>query len=451
MIILKKAGKTALSISYFLTLLFLFFYVVVQGPIAVNQISLSSQSILQDNLFPFSLADLGVQNNETLALIEFYLQILLGFISCTLISSTFQKVFGFQLLINLLISLIFLSPYYSPIIFGIHIINNGYAYPIFLITIRYLLLGLVFKEFSSYLKFFIFSTMAILMRRHFIFLPVIGFVSLIYSFVFHRDAYFGKKIILILALIFTIIVPDMSERYLNYLKSGEFISLPFAGFQLAVTPIYISTPEDLSRIENLEVANLLYSIRGSLETEGLLYENMNQIEETPFNFRFKTFFESYEKIAYERIKPFIQQLAIQNSVFVDQALIGLSLSLIYNNFFRYLMVYSQNISYHMGGYFMTGLMFIIFISSFVCHIQTLGKFSLVSLFISFIAFSNYILVGLLEPVTPEYGFYTDSLAQALIFSIISFVFRTQRSVDSSAGSSDQQTIAWMNSEEPKIS
>lgn len=448
MIFWKKAGKTALSVSYFLTLLFLFFFVVVQGPIAVSKVSLSSQSILRDSLFPFSLADLGLENNEILALIEFYFQIILGFIGCTLIANTFQKIFESELLITLLITLIFLSPYYSPLIFGVHIINNGYAYPLFLITVRYLLLGLVFKEFSSYLKFFIFSTVAIIMRRHFIFLPIIGFVSLIYSFIFHNNSYYGKKIFLMLALLISIIVPDLSERYVNYLRSGQFISMPFTGFQFAVTPIYVSTPEDIGYIENQALANLLFSIRNILAAEGLLYDNVAQMQDTPLNFRFRTFFESYEKIAYERLKPIIQQVATQDPALVDQAFIVLSLSLIYNNFFRYMMVYTHNIISYMGGYFMAGLMLVIFITSFICHIQRLGKFSLVSLIISFMTFSNYILVALLEPVTQEYGFYTDSLAQALIFSLISYVFKSQRTNDK-LDNSQQEQSPWIALKEPK--
>lgn len=448
MIFWKKAGKTALSVSYFLTLLFLFFFIAVQGPIAVSKVSLSTQSILQDSLFPFSLADLGLENSAMIALIEFYLQIFLGFIGCYLIANTFQKIFETEALITLLITMIFLSPYYSPLIFGIHIINNGYAYPLFLITVRYLLLGLAFKEFSSYLKFFIFSTIAIIMRRHFIFLPIIGFVSLIYSFIFHRESYYGKKIFLMLALLASIALPDLSERYVNYLRSGQFITMPFAGFQFAVTPLYISTPEDIGYIENKGFADLLLNIRNMLGAEGLLYDNTAQVEDSPLIFRFRTFFESYEKIAYERLRPLIQEAAAQQPALVDQALIALSLSLIYNNFLRYLMVYSHNIIYHMGGYFMACLMLVIFITSFICHIQRLGKFSLVSLIISFTAFANYILVALLEPVTQEYGFYTDSLAQALIFSLISFVFKSQRTT-ARLDASQQDEPTWIALKTPK--
>lgn len=96
---------------------------------------------------------------------------------------------------------------------------------------------------------------------------------------------------------------------------------------------------------------------------------------------------------------------------------------------------------------MTGLLLLIFITSFVYHIQHRGRFSLVSLILTFMTFSNYILVALLEPVTQEYGFYTDALTQALLFSLLAFLFKSQRGKNR-VDEWDDQGPVWKGVEKP---
>lgn len=425
----KKAGKTALSLGYFLTLLALFAFIAIQGPIVVEKTGVSTESILRDNLFPFGLEDFGLLMNPTFAMVNFGFQIIFGFFSAYLVGRTFQKLFELNTILTLIVTLIFLSPYYSPLVFGIHIINNGYAYPVFLLSVRFLLHGLVFREFSSYMLFFLLSAIAVIMRRQFVFLPVIGITSLIYSLVFDYEEYFGKKIFLILGVVGSILAPDLSERYMNYLKDGRFVSVPFAGLQFAMAPLYVSEAGDAMMFkDNPDLGELFLSIRAPLVTEKLTEQSIGGGENVPLLLRYRPFFENYNKIAYTQIKPIIDSLSNDRPDLVDQGLITISLGLIFKNFGNYALVYLHNIIYYMGGYFLTGFIFLIFVTSFVYHIQYRGRFSLVALMITFIAFSNYILVALLEPVTQEYSFYTDSLIQALLVALVSFLFRSQRGV-----------------------
>ena len=310
--------------------------------------------------------------------------------------------------------------------FGIHIINNGYAYPVFLLTVRYLLHGLVFREFSSYLMFFLLSTVAVILRRQFVFLPVVGVASLAYSLIFDYEDYYGKKIFLVLALLSSVLLPDLSERYTTYLQTGRFTSIPFVGFQFVVTPLYVSQADDGAVLGSQDLSDLFTTIRTPLAEEALTEDAFDGEEEIPLMLRYRNFFENYETIAYEKLKPMIESISSDDPLLIDQGLITLSLFLIFANFGKYSLVYLHNITYHMGGYFMASLMLLIFITSFVYHIQHRGRFSLVALVITFMAFSNYLLVALLEPVTQEYSFYTDSLTQALLFALISFLFKIQK-------------------------
>lgn len=445
----KKTGQTAVSIGYFITLLTLFAYIAIQGPIVTAKIGPSSNSILRNNLFPFSLADMGLLNSPAFGMIDFASQIILGFLSAYLIARTFQELFDLSVVATLLVTLVFLSPYYSPLVFGVHVINNGYAYPVFLLTVRYLLRGLIFKEFSSYLLFFFFTAIAIILRRQFVFLPVVGIAALVYSLIFDYEEFYGKKIFLGLALLASIFLPDLSERYANYLKTGQFVSIPFVGFQMAVTPLYVSKVDDVNLFTSKpELANMFLAIRQPLAAEGLTQDVAERQEDIPLMRRYRNFFETYETIAYGKLKPLIEGISRENPALVDEGLITLAMGLIFANFGQYFLIYLHNIIYHMGGYFMTVLFLLIFITSFIYHIQYKGRFSLVSLVITFLAFSNYILVALLEPVTQEYGFYTDSFTQALLLALIAFLFRTQRGKTQMNEESPESQRNWRGVEKP---
>lgn len=443
----KKTGQTVLSIGYFVTLLCLFTYVVIQGPIVGVKTDPGAQSILQESLFPFSLQDTGLFESRAFTLAEFFFQIFIGFLGAYLMGRTFQRIFELGSISTLLVTLIFLSPYYSPLVFGIYIINNGYAYPLFLMTTRYLVHGLVFREFSAYIKFFVFTTIVIIMRRQFMFLPIVGLASLVYSFIFDAEIYYGRKIYLTVCFLLSIILPDLSERTTTYLENGSFVSVPFAGYQFFMTPLYVSTEEDATLFQGDTLAGLFSSARELVLSQGLTEENLIAEQGPALMSRFQNYFSTYDLIAYGQLKPLIDSLAQENPQLVDEGLIAISMALIYNNFSDYILVYTHNIIYHMGGYYMTGLLLLIFITSFVYHIQHRGRFSLVSLILTFMTFSNYILVALLEPVTQEYGFYTDALTQALLFSLLAFLFKSQRGKNR-VDEWDDQGPVWKGVEKP---
>ena len=94
----KKTGQAALSIGYFTTLLLLFIYIAIQGPIVVAKGGPSAESILRNNLFPFGLEDMGLLNSPTFGMINFAIQILLGFFSAYLMGRTFQRFIYFEFL-----------------------------------------------------------------------------------------------------------------------------------------------------------------------------------------------------------------------------------------------------------------------------------------------------------------------------------------------------------------
>lgn len=435
MILWKNFGQKTLSAGYIFILFLLFLLMAMHGPGLMEMPQdPSKQSILHDTLSPIFLQDFGENLAAPLAFLDIYGTLVLGFLGAYSLAKTFGKLFNTGNGIVFFMVLIFLSPYMRPVLGEKPIAHLGYSYPLFLFSIRNLIWGLARCDSVHLMRFFLLSSLGVVLKRHFLFLSLGGCLAALCAFLLNPQGYKGKKRWVLLGVLLSLGIPDLCERTMNYRRSGAFITLPFVGFQFMMTPLYISSSEDMASLPP-PVSAFLGALRQPLADAGILYDapdtpspvNAGDTQgpegpQSPSQ-KIQRFFNAYDTLAYTSIKPLIQTAAAQNPTQADQFLILMSLTLIFNNFMKYVTVYLENIIVHMGGYFMAGLGLLIFVGAFRAQLLYRDTLSLVTLCVSSLCFANYSLVALLEPVKPVYSFYTETLLQGILVILITKAFQ----------------------------
>lgn len=420
----ERLKQHSISTFFFIGLFILYAMIALQGPIENPTHDPLTNSILKDSLFSLGNFDLGILTPQYQSVVKFLFQLFFGFMGAYVLGITFRDLFLAGPLTTFLVTMTFLSPYYYPVVFGEYLITDGYAYPFFLITVRFLLKGMVFRDKGALFLFYLLVIVDTIMHRQFMFLSIVGLLSLIYALAYDYGHYYGHRMLLVLACIASFIVPDVAERTNNLLQGRGFISVPYAGLQFSVLPLYVSKTQDAVAFQDANQKAFFTGLHQQLETSRLTAEQ-NKNPKNVYK-EYLSYFDNYTAITYKTLIPLFQQMKVADPLRLDQGMITVSLILISQNVGTYFDFYIHNIIHHMGGYFMFFLLWVVLLTSLFYHAQARSRFSLLPALVSVIVLANYSLVAFLEPVTKVYGFYTDVLWQGLLLMLLEYLFKEEK-------------------------
>ncbi len=309
-------------------------------------------------------------------ILQFYSHILTEPLSYALslmfVSLSINLIYNFNT-INLIWSIIFAT--------GLLLTRNQFMfiYPVILLLFTGLLL---LHNLNKYLiKWLIFSFLAMFIIHN----------SIIFLNTYLKQHLFEK---------------DYVSKNNNWKESLTYVSLGPSYF-LFIDAIYISEIENVKLFENQNTQKTLTKIFNEMNDQQLLVEHYDGRGH---------FSKSLEAIR-DFSNPLLLELAIQNNTTLSNLKREISITLIYENFGKYIKQIFKK--FYDSTWLFVFLPFFMLLASFVAFLKNRSQFSLLIIFLSSFTLSNHLVVYLFGRVQPRYLIYTDFILLVFIFIFFS--------------------------------
>ncbi|NOU18341.1 MAG: hypothetical protein HOO91_12365 [Bacteroidales bacterium] len=356
------------------------------------------------------------------------LQIVIGLIGVGVFSKLLFKQFSLNKWLVLVISFMLFSPYIFSIQVGNMLLTESLAYPLFLITIKYILEGMSGSNHRKFILSFFFLTLLILTRSQFLFLYPLIAIIFFYLFIFTTT---NKLKLLKLSIIFIgmVISCFLLEMTYHYVVSGKFIRTPFTGIQLATNAIYVSSSKDSTIFYDKAERQTFVKIVKEAENKQLTLSTFSSKENTSFIHHYGV---AYNEICWRTIYPILQKQIMSKNISdmymeIDKITISISKKLMLYNWKPFLTLYFKNMYNGMGGFIgftWTLLSLLCLLALFFIGKRSIEIIILATLFISHLL--NLSLVSLVEPIIIRYSFYTEILLLVVLTSILLSIFQQKK-------------------------
>ena len=354
-------------------------------------------------------------------------QIAIGLASITVFCSFLFKQFNLNKWIVLSLSFILFSPYLFGMQIGNIIGTEPLAYPLYLITFKYILEAFNTGKFKKFALAFCWATVLILTRSQFLFLYPLILIIILYFLVFTG---MNKKSLLKISIVFSVFIIGCISLEMTYhkLTNDKFIRTPFLGIQLVTNALYVSESKDSVLFKPGTEKEIFIKIIKEAERKKLTLSTFANNAGFSYIHHYDT---AYNELCWRTMFPILQSNIKHNDITdlyiqADKLTLSISKQLIYHNWREFLSLYAKNIYNGLGGF----LGFTWSISTFFCLMFTLflGNRSNELMFLIIISICNvfnYMLVALVEPIMLRYSFYTEIILIVFITSILfSYIEKT---------------------------
>jgi len=417
--VVEKETMSKWAKYYFFLGLALFSVLLFQGPIIQPDTgSYESFHVLRSPLYPLLLKLYGGFFSHSYFPLVF-LQLIAGFYAAAYFVKNIRKIINFKQEFAGILFFILLVPYYGPSKIGNAILTEAICYPLFLLTVSFLLNGVIKKDLKSILYTFAMATLLVLTRKQFLFLFP-GFAIFLCYFALSTQNV-KKTSILIFTFILMIVGTHLLEKTYHYIYTGKFKSIPFTGMQLVIAPLYVAKDSDVAFFKTDLQKNIFLKTRALMHQNNQSYDSLNK--KTYFDVSvYNHFYENYNTLCWKTLSSVITQ-EIKDIYAIDSETIKMALILIQHNLTSYISLYLLNIISNIGGFYYTILLITFFGLSMFYFIKEKNNFALISITILSLSASNYLLVALVEPVLKRYTHYTDTIQITLILILLYLVFQ----------------------------
>jgi hypothetical protein len=380
-------------------------------------------------------------------------QLLLGYFGLTYFLKFFFKKFKIKSFIFKVILFFSISyPYFNlSMKIGNSILSESLAYPIFLIFTIFFIKSIFGNKnyFKNFLLSLIFFSLLVLIKKTFLILVPVYFLSLIVELIFSKEL--KKAIISILLVFFTFFSLSLIEKGATFIKYGTFSTISVSGSSLVSGPFYLAKNDDFKKIKgdlNKKIINNALKIlkENNIERIKRNHNSNNDILSFVKDTRriFHDYFNKYvfiQSIFEDNIENVFTKKDLQNYKYKNissQHTTDIAIQLIKLNPVENLYFYITNVIYGMGGYFISnnelngyyanigfsGLFILIFqILIFIISLTALFQktkhklLAKICLLFILINFTNISAVAMYQPVYDRFSFFSFQL----IFFISSFV------------------------------
>jgi len=305
-------------------------------------------------------------------------------------------------------------PYFSGTL-GNAILTEGISYPFFLLGTCSLLSGIYNKREKDFLVYLVYITLLVLIRGQFLFLYVVFPFIIVWLYRTNAKARIGM---LAACCILSIFTGTLLERTYHLLANQRFITTPFGGMQIAIAPMYLSTPQDSLLFSDTLQKSIFTETRAGMVSHNLIPEGW----ELYFPYAFAL---NYDKILYTELMPTLNIHGCLDPVENDRIMNNIALTLIKHNDISFLHLYVNNVIYYFGGvyYCVVVCLFLVFALYFTIK-HPANVFSSASFFILLMAVGNATATCLFIFVQKRYTIYTDPFIMVLLLIAVSRCFQS---------------------------
>jgi|GEM_PF-6673784 len=345
-------------------------------------------------------------------------QVGLGVLAIDHFLRTLNRHFFFSSFLYMMIFLFLFSPYFLIHGIGNQILTEALCYPLFFMTLSFLIKFLRSNEIQSLLIAIGFALLLTLTRSQFIFLWP-GFFILV-TYLFYKNgslvSFLGRTLI----LVSVILSGQMMERTYSYILTGSFKVVPFVGYQAVVLPLYLSKEKDADLFESPQEKAFFKDAYENLQEKRA---HINYINDMNPLFHYDGL---YNTICHQISGRAALKHLTSNPYVRDGQLISISLTLIKNNFSSYLTHYVKTIINSLGGYWS---FFVLMVFSFFVFMRNISQLSLAKetfLMLFMFHVGNLMLVAFFEPLISRYTLYTATPLWSFVLILLCSLFVTNK-------------------------
>jgi hypothetical protein len=416
----SKKEKILHWLTYFIYVL-IAIYVFLKGIQTTNDsASYMGMSSMRSPIYPLLIKlfyFIGGNHNQVWLLC---FQILFGALGVYIFCSFIHRFFKLEYWLTFLLSLFLLVPYF---IFGKIanvVMTEAIAYPLFLITIRFLIESVFNRRMRTFVMYLFCCIPLIMTRGQFLFLYLISVIVIVYFLIFLKEKRkkLGRVILIFLSCI---IFTNLAERTYNYILFHHFNKVSLVGLQLSAAGFYLSDHEDIKLFNDTTEIKLFERVQLITHTQNNW--NLTYDKRTIGNSGFGYYQKVYNDIIWHAAYPEAKKLIPENDafndlscwIFVNNLTKSVSIKLIRQHWKEFISMYATNVLYGLG-YKHNSLLFIISLFVFiVLSFRFHNKYAVLFTLLLVLSLINVVLIALVEP-TGEYRYliYNDFLYITLI-------------------------------------
>lgn len=402
--------------------LILFFWLVRRGPwLTPDSPSYLHDASIVSPLYPAVLRLYALLFGADSYFFLVVLQLLGGLSVCALVARRLRRVWGLPPSTDAVFALILALPYLMATRFGNGIMSEALAYPLYLLLIGDLLAGLLQVRFALLVRVLLWTMLLMLTRRQFFFLyPVL---ALALGYVLARPGWRKRGTWLLVLFLGSIVATQVLEYGAQYARDKHFASIPFTGFQLVTSALFVSQPEDGALMPDSLQRRVFQRCHELLDEQGLLLEASRAAPQALELSETELFRAAYLGIGWHTLKPVMTELGVTDWYRRDEMALSMYRILVRAHPKSYLHLYRLRFVEAVGGALQ--LVFLIVLATLAATAQIKGRDGLSSsLFLLVILhLGNLALITLAEPVLARYAAYTSSL---LLCGLLALAWRLLR-------------------------
>ncbi|MFD2915863.1 glycosyltransferase family 39 protein [Psychroserpens luteus] len=338
-----------------------------------------------------------------------------GLIAVNFFFKKAAQIFNLSTISKVILMVILIFPFFNPLYVANNICPEGLSYPLYLF---FIVSCLDFIKNDSYKKLAIalfFYILLALTRGQFIFTP------LIFAFAYFLEKkpqiLKASKIFKLSLLICMPVVLVLTESTYHKLKDGIFMTTPFGFVNASTSAFYVSSKNDSQHIKYADDKIIFENCYQKLQNEELLMSSQDDLDSYTqyYNFFHKNVPPICNRTVHNLGKKyyFDKELMKTNSIKtadaqafynIEKTCKSLTLTLISNNFKKWIQLYFANISH--GFYSSVLLIFIVFILLYSFVKVLFKNKTYILLFIcAALTLSNAMLVAFASHSIMRYLFY----------------------------------------------
>lgn len=346
------------------------------------------------------------------------IQVGIGVLSIDYFLRTLNRYFYFSCFVHMMIFLFLLAPYFVIHGIGNHILTEALCYPLFFMTLSFLIRFLKNNDLRSLVVAIGFALLLTLTRSQFIFLWPSFFILITYML--YKNGSFSSFLRRLLILASVIFSGQMIERTYSYVLTGSFKIVPFVGYQTVVLPLYLSKESDADLFEKPHERAFFQETYNNLQKRKAHRTHSN---DTNPLFHYDGL---YNMICHQISGAASLKHLSSNPYIRDGQLISISLTLLKSNFSSYITHYVKSIINNLGGYWS---FFTLITFSFLVFVRSFSRPSLVKetfLMLFMLNMGNIMLIALFEPLISRYTLYTATPLWSFILVLLCSLFMTHK-------------------------
>lgn len=420
----KRVESHLYAISIVL-LIGLFFFFLSKGSImSADSLSYIQKEITRSPLYPLLIGFLQTLFGSQAYTVLVAIQLAFGFYTCFLMASFFQKRFKLNSFYFLFFLLITLTPYTFH--FGNTVLSEGLAYPLFLLSCKFLFESVMDKDNKRFYWFLIMLSLLILTRRQYLFLYIVGIIAILYLSIYSKKFSKTQWVSLTLALVGSVFITDFLERSYHYYYNGKFTTVPFVGIQLMTMPIYLSTPKDANLYDDKEARTIITESSKLMSEKRCNASSVVSENESP---EYWHYYVNYNNVSWGSLSKAVATAYPDHWdwVTIDKKLVSMYWPFLKVHWKRMSSLYIRNVIQSMGGYYLFIFIAFVFVSSLYFHHRNRDNLSLGLFFVVLITYGNYFSTALVEPAMTRYTFSTNILLVIMLMIAIAVALMSKNS------------------------